>query len=46
MITGFNPLTTVTTPEKRADVYGCLGINGDANNPVGFIGDLIGRMDM
>jgi len=46
MITGFSLLTAVSAPGKRADVYVCLGINGNANHPFGFIGDAVRRMDM
>ena len=46
MITGFNFLAAVSASGKRANIYGCLGINGYAKYPVGFIGDAVRCMDI
>jgi len=46
MITGFNRLTAVSAPGKRADVHVCLGVDGDADHPFGFIGDSVGCIDI
>ena len=46
MITVFNRFTAVSAPGKRADVHVCLGIEGEAAHPFGFIADSIRRMDI
>ncbi len=46
MITSFVALTTVTAPGKRTDVDVCFLIHRQANHPLAFISDFIGRMNM
>ena len=46
MVTGFNFLAAVSASGKRANIYGCLGINGYAKYPVRFIGYAVRSMDI
>lgn len=46
MIARVDPLATVPAPREWADVDGCLGIDGNAKDPFGFVGNPIGDMDI